>query len=275
MSLPMGEDWSVPLVMEVLSLFSPYSLFIPSCISLLVLLCTAIHSFITAFHFTQALQKIRLANHICSLVELLHTDVIQQLEVALLGSLAAKLLDVLLMSMQHQTAPLQSTTVPPCPLATSSISPSLPSVAIMGAMDKAGLADARATLSEIPAPKPSTETEAMPSKCQHIIPMPISPTTSRSSSLLSQLPILVVPKLVIPAYALPEQINCPRGCKNYKCQLCAFQHTNRDCMLMHIQQHLDISIRCPMCRKGFQNVASLCKHGKKVHTIHIMVAEDE
>ena len=69
MSLPMGEDWSVPLVMEVLSLFSPYSLLIPSCISLLVFLCTAIHLFISAFIFTQALQKIRLANHIHSLAE--------------------------------------------------------------------------------------------------------------------------------------------------------------------------------------------------------------
>ena len=99
MSLPMGEDQLVPLVTEVLSLFSPYSLLIPYCISPLVLLCTAIHSFITTFLFTQALQKIRLANHIHSLAELLHADAIQQLELALLGSLAAKLLDVLLMNM--------------------------------------------------------------------------------------------------------------------------------------------------------------------------------
>ena len=106
MSLPMGEDQSVPLVTEVLSLFPPYSLLIPSCISLVVLLCTVIHSFITTFLFIQALQKIRLANHIYSLAELLHVDTIQQLEVALLGSLAEKLLDVLLMSMQHLAAPL-------------------------------------------------------------------------------------------------------------------------------------------------------------------------
>ena len=67
----------------------------------------------------------------------------------------------------------------------------------------------------------------------------------------------------VPADALPEHINCPGGCKDYKCQLCAFQHTNRDCMLMHIWQHLEISIGCPMCGKGFQNVASLCRHGKR------------
>ena len=46
-------------------------------------------------------------------------------------------------------------------------------------------------------------------------------------------------------------------------------------MLMHICQHLEISIGCPMCGKGFQNAASLQKHGKKVHTIQIVEAEDE
>ena len=76
MSLPMGEHWSVPLVTEVLSPFSPYSLLIPSCILLQVLLCTPIHLFTTAYIFTQALQKIRLASHIYSFVELLHVDAI-------------------------------------------------------------------------------------------------------------------------------------------------------------------------------------------------------
>ena len=95
MSLPMGEDQSVPLITEVMSLFSLYSLLMPSGILLLVLLCAAIHSFITAFVCIQALQKIRLTNHICSLAELLHADAIQQLELALLGSPVAKLLDVL------------------------------------------------------------------------------------------------------------------------------------------------------------------------------------
>ena len=79
MSLPWGK---LGLITEVLSLFSPYSLLIPSGISLLVLLCAAIYSFITALIFTQCLQKIRLVNHICSLAELLHADTIQQLELA-------------------------------------------------------------------------------------------------------------------------------------------------------------------------------------------------
>ena len=153
--------------------------------------------------------------------------------------------------------------------------PSPQSVPIVDMMDTVGPADAKATSSEIPAPKPSTETEATPSKCWHIILTPIFPTTSRSGSLPSQLPTVDFPKLVIPAYALPEQTNCPRDHKDYKCQLYAFQHTNKDCMLMHIWQHLEISIRCPMCGKGFENVASLHKHREKVHAIHIMEMEDE
>ena len=90
MSLPMGEDWSVPLITEVMSLLSPYAIPIPPIILLLVFLDITIYSLITAFVFTQALQKIRLANHIHSLAELLHADAIQQLELALLGSPVAR-----------------------------------------------------------------------------------------------------------------------------------------------------------------------------------------
>ena len=139
----------------------------------------------------------------------------------------------------------------------------------------AGPFEAQASTSKISSPKTSSEIEATSPKHCHIIPLLISPPTSGSDSLPPQLPVVVNPKLAVLAHALPEQINHPGGCKDYKCQLCAFQHTNRDCMLMHIQQHLEISIRCPMCGKGFQNVAFLCKHGKKVHSIHIMEMENK
>ena len=86
---------------------------------------------------------------------------------------------------------------------------------------------------------------------------------------------IIVPELAVPVYTLPEQINCPWGCKHYECQLCAFQHINKDCMLMHIQHHAEISIGCPMCGKGFQNAASLCKHWRKVHSIQIVEEEHE
>ena len=44
---------------------------------------------------------------------------------------------------------------------------------------------------------------------------------------------------------------------------------------MHIWQHLEILVSCPMCGKGFQNVASLCKHEKKAHSIQIDESEQE
>ena len=50
------------------------------------------------FCFHLAPQKIQLASHIHSLAELLHANAMQQLELALLGSPAAKVLDVLAMA---------------------------------------------------------------------------------------------------------------------------------------------------------------------------------
>ena len=84
-----------------------------------------ISSFIMAFLcYPQALQKIHLANHIQSLVELLHADAVQQLEVALLGTPAAKILDVLLMATTSQphTPPLSK---PPCPITTPALTSSM------------------------------------------------------------------------------------------------------------------------------------------------------
>ena len=68
------------------------------------------YKFITAFCSTQALQKIHLANHIHSLAELLHADAIQQLEITLLGTPVAKILDILMMATKSQTSstPLSS-----------------------------------------------------------------------------------------------------------------------------------------------------------------------
>ena len=97
-----GRLVSASLITEVLSLFSPYSILytIQYLTSGPPGYCHA-YSLITAFVSTQDLQKIRLANHIHSVVQLLHADTIQQLELALLGSPAAKLLDVLSISLQH------------------------------------------------------------------------------------------------------------------------------------------------------------------------------
>ena len=190
-------------------------------------------------------------NHIHSLVELLHSDVIQQLELALLGTPVAKLLDVLGMDTQHQKASSHPPSVPPSPSTTSSMPSSPPSVPIAGKTDMEGPVEAKASTIKISPPTTSADIEAASPNGHQIIPVPIPTTTSRSSSLPSKLPVIVVPELAVPVHALPEQINCPEGCKDYRYQLCAFQHMSKDCMLMHIQQHLEISIVCHMCSKGF------------------------
>ena len=105
-------------------------------------------------------------------------------------------------------------------------------------------------------PSTSSDPEVTPSKSCKIMPTPIP----AKSSSVPNLPSFLVPKFVVLTHALPQQINRPGGWKHYKCQLCVFQHTNRDCMLTHVGQHLKLSVGCPMCGKGFQNVASLHKH---------------
>ena len=160
MSLPMGEDWSAPLVTEVLSLLPSYAIPIPSSILFLVLLVITIYSLITAFVFTQALQKIRLVNHIHSLAELHHADAMQQLELALLGSPVARLLDVLAMGTQHQTTSLHSTSVPLHPSTTLSTPSSPPSVPIAGITDTEGPVEAKASTSKISPLTTSADIEA-------------------------------------------------------------------------------------------------------------------
>ena len=171
------------------------------------------------------------------------------------------------MGTQHQTTSLHSISVPLHPSTTLSMPSSPPSVPIAGITDTKGPVEAQASTSKISPPTTSVDIEAACPKYHWIIPVPIPTTTSRSSSLPSKLPVVVVPKLVVLVHTLPEWINCPGGHKDYRCQLCAFQYTNKDCMLMHIWQHLEISIGYPMCGKGFQNAASLCKHRKKVHIV--------
>ena len=274
MSLPLGEDQSVLLIMEVRSLLSSYAFPIPSSILFLIILVIVIYSFLTISVFNQALQRIQLVSHIHSLAELLHTDAMQQLELALLGSPSAKVLDVLAMATQSHTISAHPSSIPLHLTTASSALISTPSVPILGVSETAEPLEVKASTSTSP-PTMLVDREVIPSKCCRIIPMPIPATTSRASSSPSKLLLVVVPELVVLVHALPEWINCPGGCKDYKCQLCDFQHSNKDCMLTHIWQHLEILIGCPMCSKGFQNVASLCKHERKIHLIHIVEMENE
>ena len=111
--------------------------------------------------------------------------------------------------------------------------------------------------------------------------LPLSSTSTSSSDMstqpsqLASYHVVVIPELAIPADTYPEHINQPSGDKDYLCHLCPFHHTNYDCILIHIRKHLNITIRCPGCGKGFQNVASLDKHGKEAPQIKIVVSSEE
>ena len=238
----------------------------------------AICLFITAFCPTQALKKICLTNHIHSLAKLLHTDMTQQLEIALLGTPAAKILDILMMATRSQMSsiPLSSKLLHSAtlPLATTPsmivLPPQVPRVG-MTKVKEPPLVEA-STSKKILSPSTSAHYKVASSECRQIIPTPIPIASSNPHDLASKLPSTVVPELAVQAYALPQQINCPGGHRDYKCQLCAFQHTNTDCVLMHIQQHLEISVGCPMCSRGFQNAASSASMGGSTF---IQIVEEE
>ena len=134
----------------------------------------------------------------------------------------------------------------------------------------------------------STDAPVTVPKCCHITLvhltssiLPLSSTSSSSSSMSAQpsqlpsYPLVVIPELALPANTYPEHINQPSGGKDYLCHLCSFHHTNYDCILTHIRKHLDITIRCLGCGKGYQNMASLCKHRKGAHQIKIVTSLEE
>ena len=82
--------------------------------------------------------------------------------------------------------------------------------------------------------------------------------------------MMVVPELLIPAEVYPECLNRPGGGKDFPCCLCQFRHSNLDMILTHVRKHLEVVVGCPVCGTGYQNTASLCKHGKEVHNIQIV-----
>ena len=207
------------------------------------------------------------------MADLLHADVRQQLEVVLLGSPAAGVIDLLLKGLPQSPLSLEPTVQLPCVYTSTSSAPPLPAIPIAGFTSSTPeiTTDEGATM----VPDPQEAPQNIP-KHFCIIPTPIptleAPSTSSTSS---SCPIVVVLELAIPADAYPECINRPGGGKNYLCYLCSFHYTNYDCILTHVRKHLDLTIGCPGCGKGFQNVTSLHKHGREVHKIQIVASAEE
>ena len=83
--------------------------------------------------FFQVLQKIHLINHMKSMAELLHADVIQQLEVALLGSPVTHVIGLLVAGgMQPTQASKGNVILPPKAYTSTLMAPPPPAVSIVG-----------------------------------------------------------------------------------------------------------------------------------------------
>ena len=212
------------------------------------------------------------------MAKLLHADALQQLEVALLGSPASNVVELLSAGLER-IQPMQ-----PCPQKYTASPPvSLPvTVPVLGISTDSSPAVEETTKTTEPTDAPVTAPQ-----CHHItlVPvtssvLPLSSTSCSSSSMstqpspLASYPVIVIPELAIPAETYPEWINQSSQGKDYLCCLHSFHHTNYDCILTHIRKHLDITIICPGCGKGFQNAASLHKHGKEAHQIKIVTSSE-
>ena len=173
------------------------------------------------------------------MVDLLHAYAIQQLEVALLGSPVAQVVDLLAEGFTQAQAstfiiPVQphpkfSTNTPPAPppclVPVEGISTSSPTQAVA----PASLSDI--VESAVLEPKERKASDIVPFR--HISPIPVGLSSSASTTSLlvptsvTTLPVVVVPQLAIPAEAEPEWINRPGGGKDYLWHLCPLRHPCR------------------------------------------------
>ena len=220
-----------------------------------------------------------LVDHIRWMADLLHADAIQQTEVALLGLPASEVKDLISGGLAKvssaQLHPHTYTSTPPAPLLASIPVEGVSEVGVSGPSHISAVPTMESKSNEeTTLPKAKTSAESAPSpKRHHITTTLISPSVSTMPSTGStSFPVVVVPELAIPAEAYPEHLNRPGGGKNYLCCLCPFGHSNLDCILTHIRKHLEITIGCPVCSRGYQNGASLHKHGRDVHEIQIVAS---
>ena len=222
------------------------------------------------------------------MADLLQVDVVQQLEVALIGSPTTQVIDLLSGGLMQSTAstsvamtstsvtpvqphPRSYTSTPPAPpppsvpvLGISSPTPAtvLTMASLSDVVEPVVLETKEAKISDVILHWCITPTLAGPSST-------VSTTSLLASTNISTLPIVVVPELAIPDEAYSECINRPGGGKDYLCHLSPFRHSNLDSILTHVRKHLEVIIGCLICSKGYQNTASPHKHGRDVHSVQI------
>ena len=219
------------------------------------------------------------------MADLMHADAIQQLEVALLVSSADEVINLLSSALSQSRLVTVIVTAQPHPCTYTSTLPAPPPASVLVVVvSKCSLIPAMVTIEsnsdeQIPTTPPKTKVfniyvPVLKHCCTSTTLISLSISTTLSTSSITSFPVVVIPELVIPAEAYPEHVNRPGGAKEYLCHLCCFTHSNLDSILTHGRKHLDVTVGYPVCNRGYQNAASLCKHGRDIHKIQIVASSD-
>ena len=146
---------------------------------------------------------------------MLHADAMQQLEVALLGTPAAKVMDIITMATSSSqvcpSVPSRPSITPAVKASTTLAPPQVPIAGVTPSTEKLPAAE------EVGASTSTTDLGSTPAKWCKITPMPLSAKGSHAGSKSTKFPLIIVPELAVLTHTLPEWINHPGGCKHYKC----------------------------------------------------------
>ena len=180
------------------------------------------------------------------MADLLHADAIQQLEVALLGLPAVEVVDHLSGGLAQSRPVTVAASVEPHPPTYTSTPPAPPPVSVLvlevSEFSPIPVVPTPESKSDEKIPTTPPKTKASDVFCTnfktslHYYHSNKSVSTMPSTSSIS-FPVVVVPKLAIPADAYPDHLNRPDGGKDY---LCHFTHSNLDSILTHIRKYLDV-----------------------------------
>ena len=168
----------------------------------------------------------------------------------------------------------------PCPCTFTSTPPAPPSASVLVVGVSASshipvvpMVESKSDDDETTPLKTKISADSAPiPKCHCITITLISALVPATSSNSISFPVVVVPEQVIPSEAYPGHWNRSGGGKDYLCHLCHLRHSNLDSILTHIRKHLDVTVGCPICGRGYQNMASLNRHGKDAHGIQIVAS---
>ena len=178
------------------------------------------------------------------MARLLYADVVQQLEIALLGMPMAQVIGILTSGLVLSPWLYTPSEHHPKMYTWTFPSPHPPSVPIMG-MSSTIPEPAVASTSVTPqtmAPTALEGTDPEVSQHHHIIPISIEPSSPNIELSSETLPVMVVPQFPILTEAYPEHLNRQGGGKYYLCHLCWFRHSNLDTILIHIRKHLVVLV---------------------------------